>query len=299
MENFVLIAVFVTLGIIFRQLKAFPPETVQVLNMFALYVSLPAVILLKVPQLRFSGEVLLPIAIAWSALLFSAVLILAAANFLKWPRSVTGVLLLVVPLGNTSFMGVPIIEAFFGDAGLRHLIVYDQFGTMAIFATYGSLILAIYGRDGSANLKDIAKRALLFPPSLALAIGFALLPWGSYSPLVERLLHNVATTLTPLVMTAIGFQLRLRLKSSEHSPLAFGLLLKLILAPALALLFCRMSGINGLAADVSILEAGMPPMVTAGALAVIAGMNAELSAALIGLGLLLSFGTLPLFYRLL
>lgn len=299
MENFALIAVFVSLGILFRRVNAFPPETVQVLNMFALYVSLPAVILLKVPQIVFSREALLPIAIAWGALLFSTVLILIAARLLKWPSSATAVLLLVVPLGNTSFMGVPIITAFFGEAGLRHLIVYDQFGTMLIFATYGSLILALYGNKGSVTLKSVAGRVLLFPPSLALAVGIVLLPWGNYSPQVEHFLQNVATTLTPLVMTAIGFQLKLQLKPTLRAPLCFGLLLKLILAPAAALLICRLSGMHGIAAQVSVLEAGMPPMVTAGALAVIAGMNMELSAALIGFGLLLSFATLPLFYWLL
>ncbi|MFA7404480.1 MAG: AEC family transporter, partial [Pelobacteraceae bacterium] len=125
-----------SLGILFRRLKAFPPETVQVLNMFALYVSLPALILLKVPQIIFSGEILVPIAVAWGALVISAALIAALSRIYNWPASVTGVLLLVVPLGNTSFMGVPMISAFFGDAGLRHLVVYDQFGTMLIFATY-------------------------------------------------------------------------------------------------------------------------------------------------------------------
>ncbi|MDD5284215.1 MAG: AEC family transporter [Desulfuromonadaceae bacterium] len=299
MDNFALIAIFVSLGILFRRLKAFPPETVQVLNMFALYVSLPAVILLKVPQIEFSTEALLPIAIAWGALLFSAVLILIAAHQFKWPRSATGVLLLVVPLGNTSFLGVPIITAFFGDAGLRHLIMYDQFGTILIFATYGSMILALYGREGSANFLSVVRRIFLFPPSLALAVGIALLPWGAYSPLVERLLQNIATTMTPLVMTAIGFQLKLQLQPTSRSPLCLGLLLKLILAPAAAISICRLFGMHGLAVDVSIIEAGMPPMVTAGALAVVAGMDAELSAALIGLGLLLSFGTLPLFYWLL
>lgn len=68
MENFLLIAVFVTLGIISRKLEAFPPETVKVLNMFALYVSLPAVILLKVPQITFSTEVPAPVLTAWRAL---------------------------------------------------------------------------------------------------------------------------------------------------------------------------------------------------------------------------------------
>lgn len=297
MENFVLIAVFVLTGMLFRRVRAFPPETVQVLNMFALYVSLPAVILLKVPQISFSGDILTPILIAWGALLLSAALVLAAARFFSWPRSAVGVLLLVVPIGNTSFMGVPIIRAFFGEAGLLHLVVYDQFGTMLIFATYGSVILALYGREGTVSLRGVAGRVLLFPPSIALAVGIALLPW-KYPFLLERLLQTTADTLTPLVMTAIGFQLRFHLTPALRAPLWSGLGLKLILAPLAALLICRILGLSGLAVDVSILEAGMPPMVTAGALAVIAGMDAELSAALVGLGLLISFATLPLFYRL-
>ena len=298
MENFLLIAVFVLLGIMFRRVEAFPPETVQVLNMFALYVSLPAVILLKVPQITFSGEILAPILMAWGALFLSAALVLMAARIFAWPRPAVGVLLLVVPIGNTSFMGVPIITAFFGDAGLRHLVVYDQFGTMLIFASYGSLILALYGREGALNLRQVLKRILLFPPSMALAAGLATLPWG-YPVQVERLLQITAGTLTPLVMTAIGFQLRLRLQPTLRAPLCFGLGLKLVVAPLAALTLCRLLGMGGLAVDVSILEAGMPPMVTAGALAVVAGMNAELSTALVGLGLLLSFGTLPLLYWLL
>ena len=297
MDNFLLIAVFVLLGLMFRRMEAFPPETVRVLNMFALYVSLPAVILLKVPQISFGAEMMVPILIAWGALFLSAALVLAAARAFAWPRPAVGVLLLVVPLGNTSFMGVPIIRAFFGEEALRHLVVYDQFGTMLIFASYGSLILALYGREGSVSLRAVARRVLLFPPSLALAAGLALLPWG-YPLQVERLLQTVAQTLTPLVMTAIGFQLRLRLKPTLRAPLYFGLGLKLILAPLAALLFCRLLGLSGPAVDVAILEAGMPPMVTAGALAVIAGMNAELSTALVGLGLLASFATLPVFYWL-
>ena len=227
MDNFILIAVFVVTGILFRRLSAFPPETVQVLNMFALYVSLPAVILLKVPQLIFSGELLVPIAIAWGALLVSAAFVLAAARIFSWPRSAVGVLLLVVPLGNTSFMGVPMVKAFFGEAGLRHLVVYDQFGTMLIFATYGSLILALYGREGSVSLRNVAQRVLLFPPSIALAAGLMLRPWQYPLPF-EQLLQTTAGTLTPLVMTAIGFQMRLHLKPTLRPPLFFGLGLKLV-----------------------------------------------------------------------
>lgn len=298
MENFVLIAVFVTMGMLLRHLDAFPPETVRVLNMFALYISLPAVILLKVPQISFSGEMLVPVLVAWGALFISAALVLAAGRIFSWPAPAVGVLLLVVPIGNTSFMGVPIINAFFGEAGLRHLIVYDQFGTMLIFATYGSLILALYGKKGATSLRATVMRAVQFPPSIALAAGLLLLPWA-YPPLLTQVLTTTAGTLTPLVMTAIGFQLNFRLAPALRGPLCFGLGLKLLLAPLAALAICRLLGLQGQAVDVSIMEAGMPPMVTAGALAVVAGMDAELSTALVGLGLLLAFGTLPLLYWLL
>ena len=55
MENFILIGIFVGLGILFRRIEAFPEQTAQVLNIFALYVALPAVILLKIPQLRITS----------------------------------------------------------------------------------------------------------------------------------------------------------------------------------------------------------------------------------------------------
>jgi len=83
---------------------------------------------------------------------------------------------------------------------------------------YGSLILALYGKEGSISLRSIARRILLFPPSVALVIGLALLPWY-YPLLAERLLQATAATLTPLVMTAIGFQINFRLKPALHSDL--------------------------------------------------------------------------------
>jgi len=212
--------------------------------------------------------------------------------------SATLLLLLVVPLGNTSFMGVPMVQAFFGEAGLPYLIIYDQIGTMLTFSTYGSLILAIYGKGGSLNLPAIARRGILFPPTLALLAGFALRPWP-YPEAVELALRNTSLALIPLVMTAIGFQMRWRLQPSVLAPLGFGLGIKLVAAPLVALLLCRLLGLHGLPADIPIFEAGMPPMVTAGALAVVAGMEAELAVSLVGMGIILSFGTLPLLYFLL
>lgn len=291
-----MIGVFILLGLLFRRLKAFPEQTAQVLNMFALYVSLPAVILLKAPELSLSSQTMVAAITPWCMLLLSALIILILARRYEWSRPTTGVLMLVVPLGNTSFMGVPMVNAFFGEAGIPHLILYDQIGTMLIFATYGSIVLSIYSGERS-GARTMLRRALLFPPTLALFAGLLLREW-SYPQALVAALQNLAGALTPLVMTAIGFQLTLRLQPTTLGPLGTGLAIKLAIAPLAALLVCRIFGISGLAADISIFEAGMPPMVTASALAVAAGMGAELAVALAGLGLLLAFVTLPILYVL-
>ncbi len=297
MVNFILIGVFVALGMLFRRLKSFPDETAHVLNMFALYISLPAVILLKVPEITLSGQSVVAAVLPWFMLLISTLLVWLLARRFHWSRSATGVLLLVVPLGNTSFLGVPMVNAFFGEAGIAPLILYDQAGTMLIFATYGSIILSLYGRHGGGSAKMVLMRSLLFPPTLALLAGLLLRDWPYPQALVE-ILEDLAGALTALVMTAIGFQLKLRLQPTTLGPLASGLAIKLAIAPLVGLAACRLLGLDGLPADVAVFEAGMPPMVTASALAVAAGMEAELAIALAGLGIIVSFVTLPILFAL-
>ncbi|QWV96391.1 AEC family transporter [Geomonas nitrogeniifigens] len=297
MENFVLIGVFVLLGMLFRRLEAFPKDSAQTLNMFALYVSLPALILLKVPQIAFSREILTAALVPWGMLFLSVASVLSAARLWRWDRATVGVLLLVVPLGNTSFLGVPMIQAFFGAAGLPYLIIYDQLGTMIIMVTYGSFILALYGKDGSVKLSAMVRKMLFFPPSIALMAGLLARGWP-YPEKFAQALQNISLTLVPVVMTAIGMQMRLRLPRRVIGPLSFGLAMKLLLAPLAALAVCRLAGLAGMVVDVSVLEAAMPPMVTAGALAVVAGMEADLAVAMIGIGIILSFGTLPAIYWL-
>jgi malate permease and related proteins len=298
MENFVLIGVFVLLGMLFQRLKAFPKDTPQVLNMFALYVSLPALVLLKAPQIAFSRQSIIPLLVPWGMLLLSVGLLLIAGRVFHWPRRMLGVLLLIIPVGNTSFLGIPMVTAFFGQAGLPPLIVYDQLGTMLIFSTYGSFILAVYGEGSKFNLPAVARKMILFPPTIALVTGLALRSWP-YPEKVAQGLQNVSLSLVPLVMTAIGFQLRFRLKRQVLGPLCFGLAVKQLIGPLVALAVCWLLGCSGLPMEVSVIEAGMPPMVTAAALAVVAGMDAELSTALIGVGIVLSFGTVPFLYGML
>ncbi|MEK6201636.1 MAG: AEC family transporter, partial [Desulfobulbaceae bacterium] len=166
-------------------------------------------------------------------------------------------------------------------------------------ATYGSLILALYGTGESRpSLESVVKKVLSFPPLLALVLAFILKAFP-YPPLAVNLLTILSSTLVPLVMIAVGFQLTLQLDKKVVSQLSIGLSIKLIIAPITALLVCKVIGLEGEAVQVAIFEAGMPPMVSAGALAILANLSPALTAALVGIGIVLSFATLPILYQLL
>jgi predicted permease len=101
-----------------------------------------------------------------------------------------------------------------------------------------------------------------------------------------------------VVLVAIGFQMRLRMPVSELLPFTAGLAIRLLVVPLIFILVCRLAGLAGPAIQVSLFETAMPSMVTAGALASIAGLAPRLTSALVGYGILASFVTLPFIFHL-
>lgn len=298
MDNFIVTITFLLIGMLIKRLPTFPDETGTALNLFVIYISLPALVLLKIPKLTFSRDLLVPAVMPWAMLLFSSALVLLLSKVFRWDRSTTGCLLLIIPLGNTSFLGIPMVQSFFGEGAIPYALVYDQLGTFLGLATYGSLILALYGTgDDKPSIQTAIKKILTFPPFIALILAFALKSF-SYPATVTHLLKMMAATLVPLVMVAVGFQLTLKLSKDVVSQLSIGLGIKLIIAPLAALFMCKIVGLKGEAVQVSVFEAGMPPMVSAGALAILANLSPALTAALVGIGILLSFATLPVLYQL-
>lgn len=60
MHNYLAILTFLSLGFLLKRIKSIPENTGTVLNLIVIYISLPALILLKVPTLKFSWDLLVP-----------------------------------------------------------------------------------------------------------------------------------------------------------------------------------------------------------------------------------------------
>jgi predicted permease len=197
--------------------------------------------------------------------------------------------MLTVPLGNTGFVGIPLVEALLGIDAVPYAILYDQFGTFLALNTLGSFIAAYY--SGSAtSWKSLARTIVSFPPFIALIVAFVTFPL-QFPDIFSSVLQRISSTLVPVVMVAVGLQWRLRMEREMMAPLALGLIATLLLTPLLAWGLLYILGINNLAAQVVVLEAAMPAMISAGVLAINYQLAPRLASSLVGYSLLLSLVT--------
>ena len=290
MDNFVLILLAIAIGYFINRLKIFPKDASTILNQFVIYISLPAMILLQIPKLNFSMDALIPIIISWSVMTLSVILVLLLCKFFSFSKEVTGSLLLVAILGNSSFMGIPILNAYMGESALPYVLVYDQLGTFIALATYGTFIASYYSNKSQITFKIITFKVLTFPPFISLVLALFLIG-TKFNPLISKVLTSFSNTIVPIALVAVGLQLQFKLPKEDIKPFSVALIVKLIIAPIIAIIICKIFMWENQASIVSIMEAGMAPMITAGAIASMAGLAPRLSSANVGYGILISFLT--------
>lgn len=299
MDNLILLFGCLFTGLLLQRSKAFPPDTYRALNAFVIYISLPAVALYYIPDIRFTRELLFPVGVAWIAFAGSFLLFGGLGRLLGWPPKLTGCLILTAGLGNTSFVGFPVIEALYGTGGIRTAILVDQPGTFVVMSTLGITVAALYAR-GKPDPAAVAKKILLFPPFIAFAAACVMnvAGWHFHADLASAF-QKIAVTVTPLALVSVGLQLKLERRSRHWRFLGWGLLYKLVLTPALIfVLYVWILGGGGPVVQVSVMEAAMAPMITAAVIASSNGLKPRLGSMMIGFGIPLSFLTLCIWYLL-
>ncbi|MDO8989381.1 MAG: AEC family transporter [Sideroxyarcus sp.] len=298
MNNFALLILCFIAGMLLRRFRRMPDNAPATLNSFIIHVSLPALTLLYIHELHISGDVILVAAMAWLVFGLSAGFFWLVGRWLQLPRATTGVLILVGGLGNTSFFGLPMVEAFYGQAGIPVAIVADQLGSFFALSVLGITVAGIYS-SGRPTAAEIVKRIALFPPFISLAVALLLIPI-EYAEWFTVLLKRLGDTLAPLALLSVGMQLRLGHIAEHKRNLALGLGFKLILAPlAIYLLYVQLLGAHGLSMQVTIFEAAMPSMITAAIVANQHDLDPPLANLMVAVGIIISFFTLSAWWYLL
>ncbi|MCC9167517.1 AEC family transporter [Pontibacter harenae] len=299
MSSFILLFGCLFIGLLLRRVKAFPANTPVALNQFIIYVSLPGLTLNFIPEIQLDSTVLLPVGVAWICFALSALIFISLGKIYGWSRKLIGCMVLMSGLGNTSFVGFPVIEALYGIEGLKTAILVDQPGSFVVLSTVG-IAVAAYFSKGQTSASVIAQKIFTFPPFIVFVMALVMNVLGlHFSDTFNEVFERLGSTVTPLALVSVGMLLKVERRSKHWKFLLVGLVFQLLVAPAVIyLLYVVLFKGRGEVVQISILEAAMAPMITPSIVAAAYGLKPRLATMMIGIGIPVSFITLAFWYWL-
>jgi predicted permease len=282
---------------LFRKSKILPDNSHVILNNIVLYICLPALALLYIPEMKVSTNTIYPLAVTYIAFFLAIIFFIVLGKLLKLDSRTVGALILTAGLCNTSFVGFPVLIALFGEEGLRVGVLIDQAGSFVVLATFGTIVASVYSH-WKVDYKNILIKILVYPSFIAFVLGIVLNIFNyRFEGVLKELLEKAGSPMAFLALISVGLQLNISFKQLPLKELITGLSYKLIFAPFVIYLlyFVILKG-SGLDVQVSLIEVAMPPMVMGAVLASGFNLNPKLANLMVGIGIPLSFITLGIWY---
>lgn len=291
MINFILIAFSISAGILFRYANLIPKDAHRSINTWILYLALPAVSFKYIPKIHWSQEMFFPALSTVIVWVGSWVFMEIYCRHKKYSQRSRSTLELASGYSNTSFIGFPLIMAYYSEHDLSIAIICDQ--VLFILLSTAGIICALKGnRKEKEEIKAsiILKRLVSFPPLIGCisALFFScIVDLSSAEPFFDKLVATVG----PLALFSVGLQLKFKGWQQQIYQISMATLYKLILAPALVLLAALVFNVRAEIARISIFEAAMPTLITGSLIAEQFRLNARLVNLIIGVGMVIGLMT--------
>ena len=205
-------------------------------------------------------------------------------SLLRLERPVLISVLVTTMFANTGNYGLPLVSFAFGEQALSYAGIYFVTTTF-LFYTLGVLIASL----GHMNFKEAVFGLLKIPTLYAVLLAVVMNAWQIQLPMpVNRTVELAAGGTIPLMLILLGVELTRVEFSGSLRAMQLSVVLRLLIAPAVALLLTGFFGIQGAARQGSVTEASMPSMVSATVLATEYQLDSKLITAIIFISTLLS-----------
>jgi predicted permease len=284
---------------IFKPAGLEPVQTRKVLTSLVYYLLLPALVLSVLWKAELGSTTLL---IAMSAALAVTVgmgLSALTCHVCRARPAVTGAVILAAAFPNSTYLGLPVLEAAFGPWARGVAIQYDLFACTPLLFTAGILVAAHYG-DARVRAPNMLGELLRIPALWAAVVAVLLnvMEVPSHT-VIDGLLGLLERGVVPLMLFSLGLSLKWS-RSQWHAlpPVIPVVLLRLLIIPAIIVLFTSAIGVSGEWKAAVVLETAMPSMVLGIVFCDRYNLDVSLYAATVTITTALSLLTLPMWYEL-
>jgi malonate transporter and related proteins len=237
----------ILIGYVVAKLKKEPAEALGWLNIFIIYVALPALfykLIAKTPIEQLTRFDFIAIDISATYTVFAIIFVVGwlARRATIAEATVQG---LGAAYGNIGYMGPGLALLAFGEAAAVPVALIFCFENALHFIVAPALI-ALGGQDRRPAIqvaRDVVLRIVLHPFIISTAIGFVAAAFHFQAPLpVQRLIDYLAQAAAPCALFAMGVTLALRPLKRVPAEITYIVPAKLILLPALMYLYLSAAG---------------------------------------------------------
>jgi len=276
-----------------------PVHTRKVLTSLVYYLLLPALVLSVLWKAELGNTTLLIALSAAVAVVIGMGLSALSCRACKSRPAVTGAVILAASFPNATYLGLPVLEAAFGPWARGVAIQYDLFACTPLLFTLGIMVSAHYG-DAQVAAHNMARELFRIPALWAAVIAVLLNSMEVPSHAVlDGLLGLLERGVVPLMLFSLGLSLEWNRAQWRTLPSVIPVVLvRLLIVPAIIVLFTSAIGLSGEWQAAVVLETAMPSMVLGIVFCDRYNLDVSLYAAAVTITTALSLLTLPMWYRL-
>jgi hypothetical protein len=275
-------------------------QTRKVLTTLVYYLLLPALVLSVLWQTPLGGNSVIIAVAAAAGILVGLLLSFVLCRLCKTTSAQTGALILAATFPNATYLGLPVMEAAFGPWARSVAIQYDLFACTPLLFSLGVLVAARFGSSQNSVLnirQELFRIPALWAALVAVILNLAQVPLPqTLNALLELLQRGVV----PLMLFSLGLSLQWQAGGWRLIPRILPAIgLRLLVIPALVLLFCSALGLQGELRAAVVMIAAMPSMVIGLVLCDRFNLDVSLYATAVTVTTVVSMLSLPLWYGIL
>lgn len=257
-------------------------------------VLVPIMILYLLQGLEINRVILNVALLGWIVIISGIIISIIIAKILNLDKRNLASLILILSFGNTTFLGVPYISAYYQNEGLSYLVFFDALATVAPIFVIAPL-LNIYVNKSKNVTSDIL--VIFTKPSILAIIGGIYFNDKEIPKHIYDFMGMIIPTIAPIAIFAVGMKFSINAFKKEIKEVSTLIFIKMLIIPLIVYTtVITFLDINHIAYQVSILESALPTMFTSSLFAITYNFKYSLVIGSIILGGVISMFSIPLWH---